>query len=162
NVETFISGLHERGLKLSLWEQPYISSEGDHFEEGKAQGYFLKRPDGEVYVIDYGLSLSPRCDVIIRTAESAETRNAPVVIVDLTNPRAVAWFQDLHRPVLQLGVDALKTDFGEDIPEYAVFSNGQTGKTLHNLYPLLYNAAVTEVMQQERGYALVWSRSGTA
>ncbi len=162
NVETFINGLHERGLKLSLWEQPYISIEGDHFEEGKAQGYFLKRPDGEVYIIDYGLSLSPRPDGIIRTAESAESWNAPVVIVDLTNPRAVAWFQDLHRPVLQLGVDVLKTDFGEDIPEDAVFSNGQTGKTLHNLYPLLYNAAVTEVMEQERGYALVWSRSGTA
>jgi alpha-D-xyloside xylohydrolase len=162
NVETFIDGLHERGLRLSLWEQPYISIEGDYFEEGKAKGYFLTRPDGEVYVIDYGLSLSPRPDGIIRTAESAESWNAPVVIVDLTNPEAVAWFQDMHRPVLQLGVDVLKTDFGEDVPQDAVFSNGQTGKTLHNLYPLLYNEAVTEVMRQEKGYALVWSRSGTA
>jgi alpha-D-xyloside xylohydrolase len=33
---------------------------------------------------------------------------------------------------------------------------------VHNLYPLLYNRAVTEVTQEERGYGLVWSRSGTA
>jgi alpha-D-xyloside xylohydrolase len=61
-----------------------------------------------------------------------------------------------------MGVDVFKTDFGEDVPRDAVFGDGQTGATMHNLYPLLYNQAVSDVTQQEKGYSLVWSRSGTA
>jgi alpha-D-xyloside xylohydrolase len=59
-----------------------------------------------------------------------------------------------------MGADVYKTDFGEDVPADAVFNNGQTGVTLHNLYPLLYNKAIYEVVEQEKGYGLVWARSG--
>ena len=61
-----------------------------------------------------------------------------------------------------MGVDVFKTDFGEDIPEDALFANGATGRTMHNLYPLLYNRAVFEVTEEEKGAGIVWSRSGTA
>lgn len=162
DVEGFIGGLHDKGLRLSLWEQPYISIESDRFETGKANDYFLKRPDGEIYVIDYGLSLAPRPDGVVRIATPETSWNARVAMVDMTNPKAVAWYQDMHRPLLQMGVDVFKTDFGEDIPRDAVFSDGQTGATMHNLYPLIYNQAVSDVVRQEKGYSLVWGRSGTA
>lgn len=158
----FVDTLHSRELRLCLWEHPYVSIESDLFLVGKKNGYFVRRPDGEVYVIDYGLSLSPRPDGAVREAGGGDSWNAPVAIIDLTNPAARAWFQDLHRPLLRMGVDLFKTDFGEDIPEDGLFHNGETGSTMHNLYPLLYNEAVSEVTRQERGYALVWSRSGTA
>ena len=61
-----------------------------------------------------------------------------------------------------MGVDVFKTDFGEDIPEDARFHDGRTGAEVHNLYPLLYNAAVFEVTAEEKGRGLVWARSGTA
>jgi len=63
-----------------------------------------------------------------------------------------------------MGVDVFKTDFGEDVPEDAVFADGSTGRTMHNLYPLLYNRAVFEVSEEERGRVrgIVWGRSGTA
>lgn len=162
DVQGFIDDLHAKGFRLSLWEHPYISVESELFEIGQREGYFLKRPDGEVYVIDYGLSLAPRPDGVIRTATPETSWNARVAIIDLTHEGAYRWYQDLHRPVLRMGVDAFKTDFGEDIPVDAVFSNGQTGATMHNLYPLLYNEAVYEVTKQEKGYGLVWSRSGAA
>ncbi len=162
DVPGFINGLHAKGFKLTLWEHPYISVESDLFEVGKREGYFVTRPNNEVYVIDYGLSLAPRPDGVIRTATPETSWNARIAIIDLTNEAAYRWYQDLHRPVLRSGVDAFKTDFGEDIPADAVFSNGQTGATMHNLYPLLYNQAVYEVTQQEKGYGLVWSRAGTA
>ncbi len=162
DVPGFIEGLHDKGLRLTVWEHPYISIESDLFEIGKREGYFAKRPDGEVYVIDYGLSLAPRPDGVIRTATPETSWNARVAIIDLTNPAAYRWYQDLHRPVLRMGVAAFKTDFGEDVPVDAVFSNGQSGATMHNLYPLLYNQAVCEVTQQEKSYSLVWSRAGTA
>ncbi len=162
NVDRLIHHLHRQQMKLSLWIQPYISVESDLFEIGRQNGYFVKRPDGEVYVIEYGLSLAPRPDGIVRRAGETESWNAPVAMVDFTSPRAFRWFQDLARPVLQQGVDVFKTDFGEDIPEDAVFSNGETGKTMHNRYPLLYNQAVFEVTREEKGYGLVWARSGFA
>ncbi len=161
-VEQLIADIHARGQKVTLWEHPYISVESDLFEVGRREGYFVRRPNGEVYVIEYGLSLAPRPDGIVRIATPETSWNAPVAIIDFTNPAAYAWFQDLHRPVLKMGIDAFKTDFGEDIPHDAVFANGQTGATMHNLYPLLYNQAVYEVTLQERGEGLVWARSGTA
>jgi alpha-D-xyloside xylohydrolase len=160
--EGFVRMLHERGLKLCLWEHPYISVESDLYQAGVSNGYFVKRPDGQVYVIDYGLSLAPRPDGVVREATPQNSWNARVAIVDLTNVRAYDWFQDLHRPLLRMGVDVFKTDFGEDIPADALFSNGQTGAAMHNLYPLLYNSAVAEVTREERGYTLVWGRAGTA
>lgn len=162
DVEGFIERLHAADLKLCLWEHPYISVESELFAYGKAHGYFLTRPDGEVYIIDYGLSLAPRPDGIVRLATPDTSWNARVAIIDLTHPDAYTWFQDLHRPLLRMGVDVFKTDFGEDVPQDAVFRNGETGATMHNLYPLLYNRCVTEVTQQERGYGLVWARSATA
>jgi alpha-D-xyloside xylohydrolase len=160
--EGLIRRVHGMGLKLCLWEHPYVSVESGLLKAGKERGYFVKRPDGDVYVIDYGLSLAPRPDGVVRLAGKAETWNAPAAIIDLTNPRARAWFKDLHRPLLRMGVDVFKTDFGEDIPEDARFHDGSTGREMHNLYPLLYNAAVFEVTKEEKGYGLVWSRSGTA
>lgn len=162
DVEAFIAGLRASGLKLSLWEHPYISVESALFDIGIQKNYFVKRPDGEAYVIDYGLSLAPRPDGVIRVASPESSWNARVAIIDLTNPEAYTWFQDLHRPLLRMGVDVFKTDFGEDVPEDAVFFNGQTAATMHNLYPLIYNRCVYEVTEQELGYGVVWSRSGTA
>lgn len=160
--QNLITDIHSRKCRLSVWIQPYISIESDIFPLGKSRDYFVKKTDGSVYVIDYGLSLAPRPDGVVRKAGAQEGWNAPVAIVDFTNPAAVKWFQDLMRPILRQGVDVFKTDFGEDIPEDAVFYEGQTGKVMHNLYPYLYNKTVFEVIRQEKGYGLVWSRSGFA
>jgi alpha-D-xyloside xylohydrolase len=160
--EGLIRRVHGLGLKITLWEHPYISVESPLFDEGREKGYFVRRPDGEACVIDYGLSLAPRPDGRVRLAGAHETWNARVAIVDLTNPKARSWFQDLHRPLLRMGVDAFKTDFGEDVPEDARFHDGRTGREIHNLYPLLYNEAVFEVTAEEKGHGIVWSRSGTA
>ena len=158
----FIGELHRRGLKVCLWEHPYVSVESDLFRTGTANGYFVKGRGGTPYVIDYGLSLAPRPDGNVREAAPENSWNARVAIIDLTSPAACAWFKDLHRPLLRMGVDVFKTDFGEDIPEDALFANGATGRTMHNLYPFLYNRAVFEVTEEEHGAGVVWSRSGTA
>jgi len=160
--EVLIEVLHRLGLKLSLWEHPYISIESELFAVGKEKGYFVRRPNGDIYIIDYGLSLAPRPDGRVRLATGRDSWNARVAILDFTNPQATHWFKELHRPLLRMGVDVFKTDFGEDIPAEAVFANGQTGAVMHNLYPLLYNRAVFEVTQEEKGCGVVWGRSAFA
>jgi len=146
-IEKLISRLQHNHLQLSLWSQPYVSVESELFNIGKQKDYFVKRP---------------RPDGIIRKAAKNEGWNAPVAIVDFTIPDACKWYQNLHRSLLKNGISVFKTDFGEDIPEDSTFSNGKSGATMHNLYPLLYNQTVSEVTKQEKGYQLVWARSGFA
>lgn len=160
--EELIDELHAQNLKLSAWQHPYISVESDLFAEGAKRNYFARRPNGEVYVIDYGLSLSSLPAGVVHVAAPDASWNARVAIIDLTEPDAVEWYKGLMRPVLAMGLDTFKTDFGEDIPADAVFANGMTGAEMHNLYPLLYNRAVFEVTQQVKGEGIVWGRSAYA
>jgi alpha-D-xyloside xylohydrolase len=158
----FLEGLHHQELRLSLWQHPYISIESDLYVEGSRLDYFVRKPDGEVYLIDYGLSLSTLPSITTQVAMQEKSWNASVAIIDLTNPDALSWYKSLMRRVLEMGVDVFTTDFGEDIPADAVFANGLTGAEMHNLYPLLYNRAVFEVTREVKGSGLVWSRSGYA
>ena len=160
--EKLILDLHLQGLRLSAWQHPYISVESELFTLGKQKAYFAIQPNGEVYVIDYGLSLSTLPGGVTQIASANLSWNAPVAIIDLTNPHAVTWYKSLMRGVLKMGLDVFKTDFGEDIPVDACFANGMTGAEMHNIYPLLYNQVVFEVTQEVKGAGIVWARSAYA
>jgi alpha-D-xyloside xylohydrolase len=138
-----LARLKARGLKISLWINPYIGQASPLFAEGKAGGYFLKRHDGSVWQWDLW-----------------QAGNA---IVDFTNPAARDWFKSKLRPLLEMGVDCFKTDFGERIPTDITYFNGADPVQMHNLYTQLYNATVWELLQEVKGAdAIVFARSATA
>jgi alpha-D-xyloside xylohydrolase len=140
--EGFVRWLRERGVRLSLWENPYIWRDTEMFREGEEKGYLVRMPDG--------------------TPAPSLENVAEAGIVDFTNPEAARWWQDKHRPYLRMGVPTFKSDYGEGVPREAVFFDGRTGAQAHNIYPLIYNRVVFEVIQQERGEAVVFGRSGYA
>ena len=136
--------LHDKGLKVCVWINPYISQKSPLFKIGKEKGYFIKHTDGSVWQWDLW-----------------QPGNA---VVDFTNPEARAWYQGLLKNLLDMGVDCFKTDFGERIPMHdAVFFNGGNPEGVHNYYTHRYNDAVFELLQQEKGgdEAVVFARSGT-
>lgn len=137
----FIQGLSERGIKLCLWENPYIWKGTALYEEGERRGYLVRR--------HYGGLAQP-------------TDNPAAGLPDLTNPRAYRWWQAQHRRLLRMGVATFKTDYAEAVPEDALFANSRTGHEMHNVYPLLYNQASFEAVAEERGEGVVWGRSGYA
>ena len=63
--------------------------------------------------------------------------------------------------VIRTGISAIKTDFGEGIPEDAVYKNIE-GTKFHNNYSLTYNSVVFNACKEITNENLVWARSGTA
>ena len=142
NPAAMLTRLKAKGLRISLWINPYIAQASKIFNEAKEPGYFLKRPDGSVWQTD--------------------DWQAGLAIVDFSNPAARDWFKSKLRPLLEMGVDCFKTDFGERIPTDVVYFNGVDPEQMHNLYPLLYNQTVWELMQEMKGdEAIVFARSAT-
>jgi len=133
--------LHERGLKVCLWINPYIGQRSALFDEAKRLGFLLKKADGSVWQTDLwqpGLG-----------------------IVDFTNPGAKAWFAAQLRRLVEMGVDCFKTDFGERIPTDVVYHDGSDPVRMHNHYAVLYNETVFSLLEEIRGKgdAMVFARS---
>lgn len=133
--------LRERGLKICAWINPYIAQASKLFAEGREKGYLLKKPNGDVWQWDMW--------------------QPGMAIVDFTNPDAKRWFQDRLADLIDMGVDALKTDFGERIPTDVVYHDGSDPLRMHNYYAQIYNQAVFEVLQEKKGEAVLFARAAT-
>ncbi|MEU1605716.1 alpha-xylosidase [Micromonospora matsumotoense] len=142
--EGMLRRLHERGLKVCVWINPYIAQRSYLFEEGREAGYLVRNPDGSVWQWDKW--------------------QAGMALVDFTNPDAVAWFTGKLKSLLDMGVDCFKTDFGERIPTDVVWHDGSDPQRMHNYYSHLYNEAVFALLEAERGEgeAVLFARSATA
>ena len=132
------------GLKICVWINPYVAQRSALFDEGMANGYLLKKPDGSVWQTDAWQS--------------------GMGIVDFTNPAACKWYAGKLRLLLDMGVDCFKTDFGEVIPTEVVFHDGSDPVKMHNYYTFLYNQTVFKLLEEYfgPGQAVVFARSATA
>lgn len=142
--EGMLARLHDRGLRICVWINPYVAQASPMFAEGAAAGYLVKRPDGSVWQWDHW--------------------QAGMGLVDFTNPDAREWYRGKLRGLLDMGVDAFKTDFGERIPTDVVWHDGSDPQRMHNFYTQLYNQAVFDLLREHRGEgeAVVFARSATA
>jgi alpha-D-xyloside xylohydrolase len=139
-----LARLARRGVRTCVWINPYIAQQSVLFDEGVAGGYFLRKPDGDVWQTDQW--------------------QAGMAIVDFTNSAARAWFAGKLRALLAIGVSCFKTDFGERIPTDVVYFDGSDPERMHNYYTQLYNETVFELLVEQRGAgeAVVFARSATA
>jgi alpha-D-xyloside xylohydrolase len=142
--EGMLARLHEKNLHVCVWINPYIAQRSPLFAEAKAAGYLVKRTNGDVWQWDLW--------------------QAGMALVDFTNPDAAAWYQDKLRVLLDQGVDAFKTDFGERIPLEVDYFDGSNPERMHNYYTQLYNRVVFDVLEEKRGTgdAVLFARSATA
>tara|TARA_Y100001935_G_scaffold109309_1_gene90774 strand:- start:25077 stop:27446 length:2370 start_codon:yes stop_codon:yes gene_type:complete len=131
--QKMINDFKEEGFHISLWQLPYMTPENKLYDELTENGYAIKDRKGNIPVED--------------------------AIIDFSNPGAVEWYQGKIRPLIELGVGAIKVDFGEAAPEEGIYASGRTGFYEHNLYPLRYNKAVSEVTKEVNGEGFIWARS---
>ena len=135
---------HDRGLKICVWINPYIGQKSPLFQEGMEHGYLIRKTNGDVWQTDMW--------------------QAGMGLVDFTNPEAVAWYQGTLKTLLDMGVDCFKTDFGERVPVKDIaYYDGSDPVKMHNYYTYLYNQAVFQLLERERGTgeAVLFARSAT-
>lgn len=160
-INSFIDGMAERDIPLAAfhydcywmrefhwcdfeWDKRFfgdIESTLKRLHEDK--GYLVRKPNGEVWQTDFW--------------------QAGMGLVDFTNPAAREWFKDKVKALLNQGVDAIKTDFGERIPRDVVWHDGSPKLSMHNWYTQLYNQAVFEAIEETygKGNACLYARSAT-
>jgi alpha-D-xyloside xylohydrolase len=141
--EGMLRRLGEGGLRRSLWINPYLGQRSPLFAEAAEAGYLVRRPDGSVWQSDMWV--------------------AGMGLVDFTNPAAREWFADKVRVLLESGIDAVKTDFGERIPTDVAWYDGSDPHLMHNYYSYLYNKTVFDEVRRVRGEseAVLFARSAT-
>ncbi|KAK3698618.1 hypothetical protein LTR37_016846 [Vermiconidia calcicola] len=143
-----IKRLKESGLvsKISVWINTYIGQASPVFQEAADKGYLLKRKNGDVFQWDLW--------------------QAGMGIVDFTNPDACQWFRSKLDALFDIGVDTIKTDFGERIPTKDVqwFDKNVDAERMHNYYAFIYNKLVYEALQDRCGKdeAVVFARAACA
>lgn len=160
-INSFIDGMAERDIPLAAfhydcywmrefhwcdfeWDKRFfgdIESTLKRLHEDK--GYLVRKPNGEVWQTDFW--------------------QTGMGLVDFTNPAAREWFKDKVKALLNQGVDAIKTDFGERIPRDVVWYDGSPKLSMHNWYTQLYNQAVFEAIEETygKGNACLYARSAT-
>lgn len=132
--------------KICVWTNTYLGQASPLFAEAASKGYLLRRKNGDVFQWDLW--------------------QAGMGIVDLTNPAASEWFLAQLERLFDLGVDCIKTDFGERIPSIDVewHDKSVSPARMHNYYSFLYNQLVYTALQRRYGRngAVLFARSATA
>ncbi len=143
----YLAELASLGVKVSLWQLPYIPEGSQLFADLAAVEGLVKTSTGDIYNV--GICFTPGFSGVVG-------------VVDYTNPAAVRVHQGYFRQLFRMGAKVIKTDFGESAPLDGVYFDGTPGHQMHNLYPLLYNQAIAAVTEEETGAAVVWARSAWA
>jgi len=143
NPERFIRDLKKRGFRITLWQLPYVAEDAEQIDEARKNHYICtltkqqEREGSNFSALDYAGT------------------------IDFTDPAATAWYKGLLKRLLDMGVAAIKTDFGENIHMDAIYK-GITPELLNNLYALLYQKAAYEITKEVTGDGLVWARAAWA
>lgn len=140
--EKFIRDLKSKGYRVSLWQLPYIAYTAQQYKEATENNYISKS------------------EKKIQGASNFSVQDYAGTI-DFTYDKAVEWYKNLLKELLDMGVVCIKTDFGEDIHLDAAYHSMSPDK-LHNLYPLLYQKAAYEITKEITGDGIIWARAGWA
>lgn len=136
NPGQMLKDLRAKGFHVCLWQLPYFTPKNRYFPELIEKNLYVKNGNGELPYED--------------------------VALDFSNPETVKWYQDKLAGLLNLGVSAIKVDFGEAAPLNGLYASGKSGWYEHNLYPVRYDRAVAEITRKLHGENILWGRAAWA
>ena len=148
--KAFVQRLNQNGFRVSLWQLPYVAQGAEQLDEAKANRY-ISQP---AVAGDSGAD----------TTSGASNFSALdyAGTIDFTSPKATDWYKNqLLKPLLEMGVTCIKTDFGENIHMDHQY-HAMTPERLNNIYALLYQRAAYEMTKEVTGDGIVWARAAWA
>lgn len=136
NPQQMLKDLRSQGFHVCLWQLPYFTPKNRYFSELIEKDMYVKNGNGELPYED--------------------------VVLDFSNPETVKWYQDKLAGLLNIGVSAIKVDFGEAAPLNGIYASGKSGWYEHNLYPVRYDMAVSEITKKLHNENIMWARAAWA
>ncbi len=136
NPRQMLKDLKSQGFHVCLWQLPYFTPKNRYFPELIKKDMYVKNGNGELPYED--------------------------VVLDFSNPETVNWYQNKLAGLLNIGVSAIKVDFGEAAPLNGIYASGKSGWYEHNLYPVRYDMAVSEITKKLHNENIMWARAAWA
>ena len=136
NPQQMLKDLRSQGFHVCLWQLPYFTPKNRYFSELIEKDMYVKNGNGELPYED--------------------------VVLDFSNPETVKWYQDKLAGLLNIGVSAIKVDFGEAARLNGIYASGKSGWYEHNLYPVRYDMAVSEITKKLHNENIMWARAAWA
>lgn len=136
NPQQMLKDLRSQGFHVCLWQLPYFTPKNRYFSELIEKDMYVKNGNGELPYED--------------------------VVLDFSNPETAKWYQDKLAGLLNIGVSAIKVDFGEAAPLNGIYASGKSGWYEHNLYPVRYDMAVSEITKKLHNENIMWARAAWA
>ena len=133
-----LKSMKKDGFHTCLWQLPYFTPKNRYFRELVDGGMAVHNGNGTLSYED--------------------------AVLDLSNPKTIAWYQGKIANLIKQGVSAIKCDFGEAAPYDGIYASGITGFYEHNLYPLRYNKALWQAVRDNTPdhEGVIWARSAWA
>ena len=136
NPQQMLKDLKSQGFHVCLWQLPYFTPKNRYFPELIKKDMYVKNGNGELPYED--------------------------VVLDFSNPETVNWYQNKLAGLLNIDVSAIKVDFGEAAPLNGIYASGKSGWYEHNLYPVRYDMAVSEITKKLHNENIMWARAAWA
>jgi alpha-glucosidase len=139
---------HSRGLAVLTYFQEKVCLDYERaYRDGVRRDVFLKDRRGDVYLLD----------AFVGDRSPPRTLMAQI---DFTARRAQAFYNSLLAEAVSHGHDGWMEDFGEATPLDSVAANRLGGRSLHNLYPVLYHRAGLRFAERQDKPIARFVRSG--
>jgi len=143
--EAMVDRIHELGFRFALWHAPYLGLDGIDNEDTTATLELRAfAEENSFFPLSIGLATS---------------KWGPPL--DLTNPDAYLWFQNLIRRYTDIGVEGFKLDYAEDIVPGLYgrragwdFADGSNDQTMHALYQDFYHRVYADLLPDTGGFLL--------
>ncbi|AEV28428.1 family 31 glycosyl hydrolase, alpha-glucosidase [Sphaerochaeta pleomorpha str. Grapes] len=139
----FIETIHEKGIKVLGYINPYLAMDCPMYREASNLGFCVQDKEGKDYAI--------------------QVTSFDAAIIDLTNPEARSWIKTvIKKNMIAIGLSGWMADFGEFLPTDSVLFDKSDAETTHNLFPVLWSEVNREAIE-EAGVSeqcFFFSRSG--
>ena len=149
-LTTWVQNMAQLGCYVIAYYNPYLTTNPaspvyPDTEKALQNGWLLKDASGKPITV-WLISGQPQT----------------VCTVDFTNPAATSWYQSLFNRALNIGYIGWMYDFGEYVQPQTLAYNGMSGEELHNLFPVLYQKAAYDYLENSsvKGQWYTFVRSG--